>query len=664
MAAFARSPSYRAVRRRIRFGRPSYGGASGRKSSHAIKIPRTSARRGQRLNATGPSRGVQRVSGSYYDGRRFREGSVGWEDDVVVEVRPGRARTPLAEGLIVPGLWNAHTHLGDAIVTQELKGTLEELVAPPHGLKHRVLAKAKDAAVIAAMRRAMATMVRTGTTGFAEFRRVLFRSLKLLYAAVAAVPIQGIALGRPAELSYDPREVAAILRASDGIAVSSYIDWPRHAIEKLAADVRRAKKIFAIHCSERVREDIDAVLDLKPVFLVHMVHATDSDPERCADADVPIVVCPRSNAFFGMTPDIPRMLGHGVELRLNRQRDDQRAVPSARDGIRVSRRPDEGRGAGARDLRDGAARTSYVRSGRSIRDSCRGPGRPRHPRSPGRAECVCFPRASLGKRRPTRRLWGTPMARTGSVGPGRVDDPATPTRCRPFDPMKQPRVTPSFILRRHFLAPMASYDDVMSLSVRRGFLWPAVDLYGGFAGFYDYGHNGFLMRRRWEDLWTETFLGLSDNYYLIDTTTILPEAPLKASGHVDHFSDLLVTCTRCGESYRGDQLLEAATHEEHEGLTPAELDARIRELKIRCPNCKGELGPARPFNMMFPLEIGPTGKDRAYLRPETAQGVYLNFKREFEALRRKLPMGLAIVGRAYRNEISPRQGAYRMREFL
>src|SRR5437867_3243980 len=346
------------------------------------------------------------------------------------------------------------------------------------------------------------------------------------------------------------------------------------------------------------------------------------------------------------------------------QRDDQHAVPPARDGIRVSSRPDEGRRAGARELRDGAARTSSLRSGGSIRDSRRCAGRPRHPRSPGRAERVCFPRARLRERCPTRRLGGTIVARTGSVGPGRVDDPGTPAQRRTPDPMKRPRPTPSFILRRHFLAPMGSYDDVMSLSVRRGFLWPSVDLYGGFAGFYDYGHNGVLMRRQWEDLWTETFLGLSDNYYLIDTTTILPEAPLKASGHVDHFSDLLVTCTHCGESYRGDQLLEAATHEEHEGLTPAELDARIRELKIRCPNCKGELGPARPFNMMFPLDVGPTGKDRAYLRPETAQGVYLNFKREFEALRRKLPMGLAIVGRAYRNEISPRQGAYRMREFL
>lgn len=204
----------------------------------------------------------------------------------------------------------------------------------------------------------------------------------------------------------------------------------------------------------------------------------------------------------------------------------------------------------------------------------------------------------------------------------------------------------------------------MSLSVRRGFLWPSVDLYGGFAGFYDYGHNGVLLRRKWEDLWTETFLGLDDNYHLIDTPTILPEATLKASGHVDQFTDLLVTCTRCGESYRGDHLLEAATQEEHEGLTPEELDRNLADLKLRCPKCKGTLGPSTPFNMMFPLGVGPKGDMRAYLRPETAQGVYLNFKREFEALRRRLPMGLAIIGRAYRNEISPRQGTYRMREFI
>ena len=211
---------------------------------------------------------------------------------------------------------------------------------------------------------------------------------------------------------------------------------------------------------------------------------------------------------------------------------------------------------------------------------------------------------------------------------------------------------------------MAAYEDLMSLSIRRGFVWPAVDLYGGFAGFYDYGHNGTLLRRKWEEAWLDHFLGLDDNYYLVDTTTVLPYAALKASGHVDHFTDVLVTCMKCGESYRADQLLEAVTHEQYEGITPGEVDEKIRELKVRCPRDKGELGPAKPFNMMFPLSVGPAATDPAFLRPETAQGVFLNFKREFESLRRKLPMGLAIVGRAYRNEISPRQGTYRMREFL
>lgn len=259
---------------------------------------------------------MPRVSGWYYDGHRFRPGTVGWEDGVIVETREGRARDAIAHGLVLPGLWNAHTHLGDAVVTQELRGTLEELVAPPHGLKHRVLAKAKDEAVVAAMRRAMATMLRTGTTGFSDFREGGLKGLRLLYAAQIALPLDGVALGRPAGLAYDPGEVSALLRASDGIAVSSYVDWPEGELEKVAADVRRERKIFAIHCSERIREDIDKVLDLSPSFLVHMVQATDSDLERTADAGVPVVVCARSNAFFGLTPDLPRMLRAGLELRL------------------------------------------------------------------------------------------------------------------------------------------------------------------------------------------------------------------------------------------------------------------------------------------------------------------------------------------------------------
>jgi glycyl-tRNA synthetase len=208
------------------------------------------------------------------------------------------------------------------------------------------------------------------------------------------------------------------------------------------------------------------------------------------------------------------------------------------------------------------------------------------------------------------------------------------------------------------------YDEVMSLSLRKGFIWPSVDIYGGFAGFYDYGHLGAAMKRKWEDLWLKYFLGLSERYHLIDTSNILPYKSLKASGHVDHFTDVLVACSGCGTSHRGDHLIQDATGKSAEAMSTDEIDNEIQNLGLKCPKCGGDLQSSTEFNMMLPLSVGPTGVDKAYLRPETAQGAFLNFKREFESLRRKIPFGLAIVGRAFRNEISPRQGTYRMREFI
>lgn len=200
--------------------------------------------------------------------------------------------------------------------------------------------------------------------------------------------------------------------------------------------------------------------------------------------------------------------------------------------------------------------------------------------------------------------------------------------------------------------------------MRKGFIWPTADIYGGFGGFYDYGHLGASLKRKWEDVWLHHFVKSEENYHLVDTTSILPYRSLKASGHVDHFTDIMAKCLKCGQSFRGDQLLEDATGVSAEGLSPDDVDARIAELGLKCPDCGGEFESMKPFNMMFSLGVGPACTEKAFLRPETAQGVYLNFKREFEALRRKLPLGLAIMGRAFRNEISPRQGAYRMREFL
>lgn len=206
-------------------------------------------------------------------------------------------------------------------------------------------------------------------------------------------------------------------------------------------------------------------------------------------------------------------------------------------------------------------------------------------------------------------------------------------------------------------------EKIWGVAKRRGFIWPAVEIYGGLAGFYDYGHLGAVLKKKWENEWLKYFLNLGD-YYLIDPVNILPGSSLKASGHAEHFTDILVECSKCKHSFRADHLIEEKTEESVEGLTAQEVNDRIKNLKICCPDCKGRLGDASAFNMMFPVSVGPKDGDKAFLRPETAQGVYLNFRREFETLRKKLPLGLAVIGKAYRNEISPRQGVYRMRELI
>ncbi|MHA1380078.1 MAG: glycine--tRNA ligase [Candidatus Helarchaeota archaeon] len=211
---------------------------------------------------------------------------------------------------------------------------------------------------------------------------------------------------------------------------------------------------------------------------------------------------------------------------------------------------------------------------------------------------------------------------------------------------------------------MNDYDRVFNEFIKkRGFFWQTADIYGGVKGFYDYGHLGTLIKRNWESEWLKYFLGLGDNYYMIESCNILPEAVLKASGHVDHFTDVLVECSKCKETYRGDHLIEEKIELKEELTDLDEIFKYIQDLGIVCKNCGGALRKPRNFNMMFPIDIGATSKDKGYLRPETAQGSYLNFYREFEALRRKIPMGLAIIGKAFRNEISPRQGFFRVREF-
>lgn len=208
-----------------------------------------------------------------------------------------------------------------------------------------------------------------------------------------------------------------------------------------------------------------------------------------------------------------------------------------------------------------------------------------------------------------------------------------------------------------------SLEKINSIIKRRGFFWKSSEQYGGLSGFYDYGHLGTLMKRKFENVWRDFFLGLNSNFFEISPSVIMHEKVFKASGHLDHFTDPIVKCSKCDFVERADQILEEQLKEKFEGLGKEEMTELIAKHGIKCPKCSGELAEVTELNLMFPIDVGAYNKIRAYLRPETAQGSYLNFSREFNALRKKLPLGLAVIGKAFRNEISPRQGVYRTREF-
>lgn len=208
------------------------------------------------------------------------------------------------------------------------------------------------------------------------------------------------------------------------------------------------------------------------------------------------------------------------------------------------------------------------------------------------------------------------------------------------------------------------YTKLVELAKRRGFFWPSFEIYGGVSGFYDLGPLGTLLKENIRRLWFEYFVVKhSDIVVPIETPVVTPEIVFRASGHLESFTDPIVTCTKCGRVFRADQLIEEAMGDKVEGLKPEELTRIIREKRIKCPACGGELGEVRTFNLLFQTFIGPYSQNRGYLRPEAAQGMFLAFKRVHTVMRSALPLGIAQAGRVARNEISPRQGMIRLREF-
>ncbi|NHV45698.1 MAG: glycine--tRNA ligase [Candidatus Verstraetearchaeota archaeon] len=213
---------------------------------------------------------------------------------------------------------------------------------------------------------------------------------------------------------------------------------------------------------------------------------------------------------------------------------------------------------------------------------------------------------------------------------------------------------------------MDKYDKIIDLAKRRGFFTTSCEIYGGVAGFLDFGPIGTLLKRNIENKWREFFIykhyGL---IYEIETPIVMPSKVFEASGHVEHFTDFIVECLSCHRKFRADHVILYQVGEISglEGKSAEELEKIIQENNIRCPECKGKLGKVSKFNLLFTTNVGPYSENIAYMRPEAAQGMFVNFKYIYTIMREKLPIGLAQIGKVLRNEISPRQGPIRLREF-
>ncbi|MEM0466578.1 MAG: glycine--tRNA ligase [Candidatus Thermoplasmatota archaeon] len=200
--------------------------------------------------------------------------------------------------------------------------------------------------------------------------------------------------------------------------------------------------------------------------------------------------------------------------------------------------------------------------------------------------------------------------------------------------------------------PQDIYDKILTLAKRRGYIYPSFEIYGGVAGFYDYGPLGSQLKNNIENLWRKYYLFV-DGCVEISTPTITLFEVLQASGHVDEFTDLTVDCPTCKRSYKVADILQDGCR----------VEDAVKKNMLICPGCKKKLTDPHPVNLMFSTSIGVGDSRKAFLRPETAQGIFTNFHLLYRYHREKLPFGVVQVGRGYRNEISPRQGTLRQREF-
>ncbi len=201
---------------------------------------------------------------------------------------------------------------------------------------------------------------------------------------------------------------------------------------------------------------------------------------------------------------------------------------------------------------------------------------------------------------------------------------------------------------------MKDLELLINILKQRGFVYQSQEIYGGLRGVYDWGHLGVIMKNKIKSFWLKDVVFKRENIFLIESSILGLKRTYEASGHLQYFNDPLVECKNCHQRFRADHLIKGDYGE-----------VEFKEGKALCPICKGELTEERSFNLMFKTYIGPVEElaSVAYLRPETAQGMFYNFKNILNSYRPKLPFGIAQIGKAFRNEITPKNFLFRIREF-
>ncbi len=249
------------------------------------------------------------ISGNIFIDGAMRHGTL----EILDEIRFSEEtnKSAIKEGTLIPSFINAHTHIGDSFITNIPQGDIPEIVGPG-GFKHRMLSSTEDSIIIEGMERSMRIMRETGTTAFMDFRESGLHGLELLERTLN-YEVMPVALGRPDSRMAD---LGNIIDRSQGFAPSAISDEDFPRLMEMRQLSRAKKKLFGIHFSENSAENVDTLISLAPDFIVHSIASGDEDLDRIARANIPVVITPRSNIFYGKRPDYAKFLDHGIHLML------------------------------------------------------------------------------------------------------------------------------------------------------------------------------------------------------------------------------------------------------------------------------------------------------------------------------------------------------------